>query len=431
MIDSLDLVIDTIVAREVLDSRGNPTVEAEVLLEAGAIGRAIVPSGASTGAHEAHELRDGDSRYMGKGVTKAVNHIEDRIAPALCGISSLDQASVDGTMQELDGSDNKSSLGANAILAVSMATARAAANGLGLPLYRYLGGPMASLLPVPLMNVINGGAHAANNLDFQEFMLVPHGASTFRESLRMGAEVFHTLKGLLSAQGLSTAVGDEGGFAPNLTNNDAAGDLLIQAIEKAGYSPGKDISLALDVASTEFYQDGCYAFGGGRYTSTEMVNELEKLVDRYPIISIEDGLAEDDWQGWALLTKKLGKRIQLIGDDIFVTSTKRLQQGIDQNVANSILIKVNQIGSLTETLQAIDLAGRSGYTSVISHRSGETEDTTIADLAVATRAGQIKTGSLSRSERVAKYNQLLRIEDELGSQAVYAGATGQGPRGRS
>jgi len=431
VIDSLDLVIDTIVAREVLDSRGNPTVEAEVLLEAGAIGRAIVPSGASTGAHEAHELRDGDSRYMGKGVTKAVNHIEDRIAPALCGISSLDQASVDGTMQELDGSDNKSSLGANAILAVSMATARAAANGLGLPLYRYLGGPMASLLPVPLMNVINGGAHAANNLDFQEFMLVPHGASTFRESLRMGAEVFHTLKGLLSAQGLSTAVGDEGGFAPNLTNNDAAGDLLIQAIEKAGYSPGKDISLALDVASTEFYQDGCYAFGGGRYTSTEMVNELEKLVDRYPIISIEDGLAEDDWQGWALLTKKLGKRIQLIGDDIFVTSTKRLQQGIDQNVANSILIKVNQIGSLTETLQAIDLAGRSGYTSVISHRSGETEDTTIADLAVATRAGQIKTGSLSRSERVAKYNQLLRIEDELGSQAVYAGATGQGPRGRS
>ncbi|CAI8245383.1 MAG: phosphopyruvate hydratase [Cyanobacteriota bacterium] len=431
MIDSLDLVIDTIVAREVLDSRGNPTVEAEVLLEAGAIGRAIVPSGASTGAHEAHELRDGDSRYMGKGVTKAVNHIEDRIAPALCGISSLDQASVDGTMQELDGSDNKSSLGANAILAVSMATARAAANGLGLPLYRYLGGPMASLLPVPLMNVINGGAHAANNLDFQEFMLVPHGASTFRESLRMGAEVFHTLKGLLSAQGLSTAVGDEGGFAPNLTNNDAAGDLLIQAIEKAGYSPGKDISLALDVASTEFYQDGCYAFGGGSYTSTEMVNELEKLVDRYPIISIEDGLAEDDWQGWALLTKKLGKRIQLIGDDIFVTSTKRLQQGIDQNVANSILIKVNQIGSLTETLQAIDLAGRSGYTSVISHRSGETEDTTIADLAVATRAGQIKTGSLSRSERVAKYNQLLRIEDELGSQAVYAGATGQGPRGRS
>ncbi|KGG29064.1 MULTISPECIES: phosphopyruvate hydratase [unclassified Prochlorococcus] len=431
MIDSLDLVIDTIVAREVLDSRGNPTVEAEVLLEAGAIGRAIVPSGASTGAHEAHELRDGDSRYMGKGVIKAVNHIEDRIAPALCGISSLDQASVDGTMQELDGSDNKSSLGANAILAVSMATARAAANGLGLPLYRYLGGPMASLLPVPLMNVINGGAHAANNLDFQEFMLVPHGASTFRESLRMGAEVFHTLKGLLSAQGLSTAVGDEGGFAPNLTNNDAAGDLLIQAIEKAGYSPGKDISLALDVASTEFYKDGCYAFGGGSYTSTEMVNQLEKLVDRYPIISIEDGLAEDDWQGWALLTKKLGKRIQLIGDDIFVTSTKRLQQGIDQNVANSILIKVNQIGSLTETLQAIDLAGRSGYTSVISHRSGETEDTTIADLAVATRAGQIKTGSLSRSERVAKYNQLLRIEDELGSQAVYAGATGQGPRGRS
>lgn len=429
MIDSLDLVIDTIVAREVLDSRGNPTVEAEVLLEGGSAGRAIVPSGASTGAHEAHELRDGGDRYMGKGVSKAVNHIEEKIAPALCGLSSLDQGTVDGAMRELDGSDNKSSLGANAILAVSMATARAAANGVGLPLYRYLGGPMATLLPVPLMNVINGGAHAANNLDFQEFMLVPHGAESFREAMRMGAEVFHTLKDLLNNQGLSTAVGDEGGFAPNLTSNDAAGEVLVNAISKAGYKPGQEIGLALDVASTEFFKDGKYSFGGARYSSEEMVDQLEKLVNRYPILSIEDGLAEDDWQGWALLTERLGKRVQLVGDDLFVTNSKRLQRGIEEGVANSILIKVNQIGSLSETLEAIDLAGRFGYTSVISHRSGETEDTTIADLSVATRAGQIKTGSLSRSERVAKYNQLLRIEDELGSQAVYAGATGQGPRG--
>ena len=428
MFESLDLVIDTIVAREVLDSRGNPTVEAEVLLEGGASGRAIVPSGASTGAHEAHELRDGGSRYMGKGVTKAVDHIEDRIAPALCGLSALDQAAVDSTMQELDGSENKSNLGANSILAVSMATSRAAANGVGLPLYRYLGGPMASLLPVPLMNVINGGAHAANSLDFQEFMLVPHGAPTFREALRMGTEVFHTLKGLLNDRGLSTSVGDEGGFAPNLGNVEA-GDVLVQAIEKAGYKPGDEISLALDVASTEFFKDGRYAFDGGSFDSAEMVGQLEQLVNRFPIVSIEDGLAEDDWSGWKLLTERLGGKVQLVGDDLFVTNSKRLQQGIDQGVANSILIKVNQIGSLTETLQAIDLAGRSGYTSVISHRSGETEDTTIADLSVATRAGQIKTGSLSRSERVAKYNQLLRIEDELGSQAVYAGAAGQGPRG--
>jgi len=428
VLDSLDLVIDTIVAREVLDSRGNPTVEAEVLLEGGASGRAIVPSGASTGAHEAHELRDGGSRYMGKGVIKAVDHIEDRIAPALCGLSALDQAAVDSTMQELDGSDNKANLGANSILAVSMATARAAANGVGLPLYRYLGGPMASLLPVPMMNVINGGAHAANSLDFQEFMLVPHGAPTFREALRMGTEVFHTLKGLLHDRGLSTSVGDEGGFAPDLGNIEA-GDVLIQAIEKAGYKPGDEISLALDVASTEFFKDGRYAFDGGSYDSAEMVGQLEQLVNRFPIVSIEDGLAEDDWSGWKLLTERLGSKIQLVGDDLFVTNSKRLQQGIDNGTANSILIKVNQIGSLTETLQAIDLAGRAGYTSVISHRSGETEDTTIADLSVATRAGQIKTGSLSRSERVAKYNQLLRIEDELGTQAVYAGAVGQGPRG--
>ena len=431
MIDSLDLVIDSIVAREVLDSRGTPTVEAEVLLEGGATGRAIVPSGASTGAHEAHELRDGDARrYFGKGVLQAVSNVEEKIAPALLGLSALDQGTVDAAMRELDGSDNKSALGANAVLAVSMAVARAAANGVGLPLYRYLGGPMATLLPVPLMNVINGGAHASNNMDFQEFMLVPHGAASFSEALRMGAEVFHTLKGLLSAQGLSTAVGDEGGFAPDLAGNDAAGDLLIQAIEKAGYRPGDQISLALDVASTEFYKDGRYAFGAGSYTSAEMVDQLAQLVSRYPIVSIEDGLAEDDWEGWSLLTERLGKTVQLVGDDLFVTNTTRLQRGIDQGIANSILIKVNQIGSLTETLQAIDLAGRAGYTSVISHRSGETEDTTIADLAVATRAGQIKTGSLSRSDRVAKYNQLLRIEDELGSQAVYAGAEDRGPRGK-
>ncbi len=431
MADSLELVIDTIMAREVLDSRGNPTVEAEVLLEGGAIGRSIVPSGASTGAHEAHELRDGGKRYLGKGVVKAVGHIEETIAPALCGLSALDQATVDSVMKQLDDTDNKSNLGANSILAVSMATARAAANGLGLPLYRYLGGPMSSLLPVPLMNVINGGEHAANNLDFQEFMLVPHGAESFREALRMGAEVFHTLKDLLSQKGLSTAVGDEGGFAPNLESNKAAGDLLMQAIEQAGFRPGEQISLALDVASTEFYKEGQYFYGGNSYSSEQMVDELAALVNSFPIISIEDGLAEDDWDGWSLLTKKLGKSVQLVGDDLFVTNTLRLQRGIDENIANSILIKVNQIGSLTETLEAIELASRSSYTTVISHRSGETEDTTIADLSVATKSGQIKTGSLSRSERVAKYNQLLRIEDELGSQAIYAGLVGLGPRGSS
>ncbi|WP_269623567.1 phosphopyruvate hydratase [Prochlorococcus marinus] len=431
MIDSLDLVIDTIFAREVLDSRGNPTVEAEVLLEGGAKGRAIVPSGASTGAYEAHELRDGGKRYMGKGVTKVVENIEERIAPSLCGLSAFDQVTVDSVMQELDGTANKENLGANAILAVSIATARSAANALDMPLYRYLGNPMSTLLPVPLMNVINGGAHAANNLDFQEFMLVPHGAKTFRESLRIGVEVFHTLKNLLSDKGLSTAVGDEGGFAPNLSSNKAAGDLLVQAIEKAGFIPGEHVSLALDVASTEFFKDGFYSFGGSNFSSEEMIEELKVLVNSYPIISIEDGLAEDDWDGWEILTRELGGKIQLVGDDLFVTNSTRLSKGIDKNIANSILIKVNQIGSLTETLQAIDLATRSGYTSVISHRSGETEDTTIADLAVATRAGQIKTGSLSRSERVAKYNQLLRIEDELGAQAVYAGSKGLGPRGKA
>jgi enolase len=428
--DSLDLVIDSIVAREVLDSRGTPTVEAEVYLEGGASGRAMVPSGASTGAHEAHELRDGDNkRYFGKGVSQAVENVEERIAPALCGLSALDQAAVDAAMIELDGSDNKSALGANAVLAVSLATARAAAQALGLPLYRYLGGPMANLLPVPLMNVINGGAHASNSLDFQEFMIVPHGASSFREALRMGAEVFHTLKGLLKERGMSTAVGDEGGFAPDLGNGEA-GDILVQAIEKAGYKPGDQISLALDVASTEFFKEGRYAFGGGSYSSAEMVDQLAALVSRYPIVSIEDGVAEDDWEGWRLLTERLGNTVQLVGDDLFVTNTSRLQQGIERGVANSILIKVNQIGSLTETLQAIDLASRAGYTSVISHRSGETEDVTIADLAVATRAGQIKTGSLSRSDRVAKYNQLLRIEDELGKQAIYAGSVDRGPRGK-
>ena len=338
MIDTLDLVIDTIVAREVLDSRGTPTVEAEVMLEGGASGRAIVPSGASTGAHEACELRDGGSRYCGKGVLQAVSNVEEKIAPALCGLSALDQGTVDAAMLELDGSDNKSALGANALLAVSMATARAAANGVGLPLYRYLGGPMANLLPVPLMNVINGGAHAANSLDFQEFMLVPHGAPTFREALRMGTEVFHTLKGLLKDKGLSTAVGDEGGFAPDLGNIEA-GDLLVQAIEKAGYRPGDQISLALDVASTEFFKDGRYAFDGGSYDSAEMVGQLEQLVNRFPIVSIEDGLAEDDWSGWKLLTERLGSKVQLVGDDLFVTNSKRLQQGIDQGVANSILIK--------------------------------------------------------------------------------------------
>ena len=423
--------IEDIFAREILDSRGNPTVEVEVTVVDGSVGRAAVPSGASTGVHEALELRDGDKgRYLGKGVLKAVDNVNDIIAEELVGWDVTDQKGIDELMLALDGTANKSNLGANAILGVSLAASKAAAAYVGLPLYRYLGGPMANLLPVPLMNVINGGAHAANSLDFQEFMLVPHGAPTFREALRMGTEVFHTLKGLLKDKGLSTAVGDEGGFAPDLGNIEA-GDLLVQAIEKAGYRPGDQISLALDVASTEFFKDGRYAFDGGHYTSAEMVEQLAALVNRFPITSIEDGVAEDDWEGWALLTEKLGQTVQLVGDDLFVTNSARLQRGIDLGVANSILIKVNQIGTLTETLQAIDLAGRAGYTSVISHRSGETEDTTIADLAVATRAGQIKTGSLSRSERVAKYNQLLRIEDELGSQAVYAGAEDRGPRGKA
>ena len=429
MLDSIDLVIDTVVAREVLDSRGNPTVEAEVQLEGGAMGRAMVPSGASTGAHEAHELRDGDkSRYGGKGVLKAVTNIEERIAPAICGLNALEQQVVDQAMADLDGSHNKSGLGANAVLAVSLATAHAAAQGLGLPLYRYLGGPMATVLPVPLMNLLNGGAHASNTLDFQEFMVVPHGAANFRQALRMGAEVFHALKDLLKGRGLSLAVGDEGGFAPDLPDNHAALTLLVEAVERAGYRPGEQIALALDVASTEFYRDGAYHFGGRSFNSTEMVHELTGLCDRYPIVSIEDGLAEDDWSGWESLTQALGNRIQLVGDDLFVTNQQRLQRGINEGVANAVLIKVNQIGSLSETMAAMAMASRHGYASVVSHRSGETEDVSIADLAVASRAGQIKTGSLSRSERVAKYNRLLRIEDELGSQARYAGAMGMGPR---
>lgn len=429
MLDSIDLVIDTVVAREVLDSRGNPTVEAEVQLEGGAMGRAMAPSGASTGAHEAHELRDGDkSRYGGKGVLKAVTNIEERIAPAICGLNALEQQVVDQAMADLDGSHNKSGLGANAVLAVSLATAHAAARGLGLPLYRYLGGPMATVLPVPLMNLLNGGAHASNTLDFQEFMVVPHAAANFRQALRMGAEVFHALKDLLKGRGLSLAVGDEGGFAPDLPDNHAALTLLVEAVERAGYRPGEQIALALDVASTEFYRDGAYHFGGRSFNSIEMVQELAGLCDRYPIVSIEDGLAEDDWSGWESLTQALGNRIQLVGDDLFVTNQQRLQRGIDEGVANAVLIKVNQIGSLSETMAAMAMASRHGYASVVSHRSGETEDVSIADLAVASRAGQIKTGSLSRSERVAKYNRLLRIEDELGSQARYGSAVGMGPR---
>ncbi len=428
MKETFDLLIDTIEARQVLDSRGNPTVEAEVFLECGISGKAIVPSGASTGAHEAHELRDGGTIYMGKGVLNAVNKIHETISPALCGLSAVNQQKVDRTMIEIDGTPNKSNLGANSILAVSLATSRAAANALELPLYRYLGNPLSSLLPVPLMNVINGGAHAPNKLDFQEFMLVPHGADSFTESLRMGTEIFHSLKSLLEEKGLSTAVGDEGGFAPNLQSSEEAGDLLIEAIHKAGFSPGGQVSLALDAASTEFYQDGFYSCEGHRYKSDDMISYLAKLVSNYPIVSIEDGLAEDDWEGWALLNETIGNKVQLVGDDLFVTNTKRLQKGILQNCGNSILIKVNQIGTLTETLEAIELAKRCGYTSVISHRSGETEDTTIADLAVATRAGQIKTGSLSRSERVAKYNRLLKIEEELGEQAQFAGLLGLGPK---
>jgi enolase len=431
MMDFSDTDIDLVRAREILDSRGRPTIEAEVTLANGAYGIAQVPSGASTGSFEAHELRDGDaSRYGGKGVLQAVQNVDETIAPELIGMDAIQQELIDRTMIELDGSANKAKVGANAILAVSLATAKASANALGIPLYRYLGGPLANLLPVPLMNVINGGAHADNNVDIQEFMIVPVGAASFREALRWGAEVFASLSKVLHDKGLATGVGDEGGFAPNLESNQAALDLLMTAIEKAGYKPGEQVALALDVAASEFYKDGQYTYDGATHSPSELIDYLANLVNQYPIVSIEDGLHEDDWQHWQLLTEKLGSRVQLVGDDLFVTNPSRLQKGIDQKAGNAILIKLNQIGTLTETLQAIDLATRNGYRSIISHRSGETEDTTIADLAVATRAGQIKTGSLCRSERVAKYNQLLRIEDELGYQAVYAGAVGMGPKGK-
>ncbi|HJP86778.1 MAG TPA: phosphopyruvate hydratase [Gemmatimonadaceae bacterium] len=412
-------------AREILDSRGNPTVEADVTLASGAFGRAAVPSGASTGEHEALELRDGDAeRYLGKGVEQAVQSVEERIAPALNGVDASDQMTVDRTMIELDGTDNKGKLGANAILSVSMAAARAAAMDVGLPLYRYLGGPMARMLPVPMMNILNGGAHATNTVDFQEFMVVPVGASNFREALQMGAEVFHALKKLLVKRKLSTGVGDEGGFAPDLKTDEEALRVVVEAIEAAGYAPGRELAVALDVAASELYKGGTYTFkksGAGSRDADGMIELYGKWLDEYPIVSIEDGLAEDDWDGWAKLTAALGDRVQLVGDDLFVTNTERLARGIESDVANAILIKLNQIGTLTETLESIEMARANGYQSIISHRSGETEDTFIADLAVATGAGQIKTGSASRTDRVAKYNQLLRIEEQLGSMAEYPG----------
>ncbi len=421
----MDTTIDWITAHEILDSRGRPTLEALVGLTNGSTGLAQVPSGASTGSFEAHELRDEDpERYAGKGVLQAVEHVEDEIQSELIGEDALDQVGIDQAMISLDGTPNKSRLGANAILGVSLAVAKAAAASQGLPLYRYLGGPFGNLLPIPLMNVLNGGAHADNNVDIQEFMIVPVGAETFRDALRYGAEVFAVLKQVLHKRGLATSVGDEGGFAPNLESNAAALDLLIEAIEQAGYKPGEDIALALDVAATEFYQDSHYQFEGGSRSAAEMTDYYDTLLSRYPIVSIEDGLSEDDWEGWQQLQVRLGSRVQLVGDDLFVTNLTRLDKGIQTQAANAILIKLNQIGTLTETVQAIQRAAQAGFGTIISHRSGETEDTTIADLAVATQAGQIKTGSLCRSERIAKYNQLLRIEDELGSAAVYGGATG-------
>jgi len=412
-----------ITAREILDSRGNPTVEVDVVLEDGAFGRAAVPSGASTGAHEAVELRDGGKRYGGKGVEKAVAAVNTEIFDALCGMDAEDQPRLDRVMCELDGTKAKSRLGANAILGVSLAVAKAAAESSGLPLYRYVGGAKAQTLPVPMMNIVNGGVHADNPIDFQEFMIMPVGAESFREGLRMGAEVFHTLKKQLHDAGHNTNVGDEGGFAPNLKSADEALSFVVKAIEKAGYKPGDDIYLALDPASTEFFKNGKYELEGeGKsLTPDQMVKVYEDLTSRYPIISIEDGMAEDDWDGWIALTKSIGKKVQLVGDDLFVTNSERLKQGITRGAANAILIKVNQIGSLTETLDAVDTAHRNSYRAVMSHRSGETEDSTIADLAVATNCGQIKTGSLARSDRLAKYNQLLRIEEMLGDQAIYAG----------
>lgn len=425
----LDTAIESIQAREILDSRGRPTIEAEVYLANGVVGLAQVPSGASTGSFEAHELRDDDKkRYGGKGVLKAVDNVEQKIAPALIDLDAIDQELIDRTMIDLDGSPNKSNLGANAILGVSLATAKAAAESVGLPLYRYLGGTLANVLPVPLMNVINGGSHADNNVDIQEFMIVPVGAPSFKEALRWGAEVFASLAKVLKDKNLLTGVGDEGGFAPNLGSNQEALDLLMMAIEKAGYKPGEQVALALDVAASEFYKNGQYTYDGVAHSPTELIDYLAGLVGQYPIVSIEDGLHEDDWDSWVALTEKLGSKVQLVGDDLFVTNRTRLQKGIDLKASNSILIKLNQIGSLSETLDTIDLGKRHSYRSIISHRSGETEDTTIADLAVATRAGQIKTGSLCRSERVAKYNRLLRIEAELGDRAIYAGAIGYGPK---
>lgn len=416
-------VVD-VIAREILDSRGNPTVECDVLLESGVMGRAAVPSGASTGSREAIELRDGDKRrYLGKGVQKAIEHINTEISEAIIGLDAQEQAFIDQSLIELDGTDNKSRLGANAILAVSMAVAKAAAEESGLPLYRYFGGMGPMQMPVPMMNIINGGAHANNSLDIQEFMIMPVGANTFREALRTGAEVFHALKKLLDKKGFSTAVGDEGGFAPNLGSHAEAIQLIIQAVEEAGYTPGKDVLLALDCAASEFYKDGKYHLAGEnlQLTAREFVDYLENLANQFPIVSIEDGMAEGDWDGWKQLTDRLGKKVQIVGDDLFVTNTRILKEGIQKGIANSILIKINQIGTLSETFAAVEMAKRAGYTAVISHRSGETEDSTIADIAVGLNAGQIKTGSLSRSDRIAKYNQLLRIEEDLGDTASYPG----------
>ncbi|MEI7752814.1 MAG: phosphopyruvate hydratase [Actinomycetota bacterium] len=422
--------IVSVVGREILDSRGNPTVEVEVTLESGASARAAVPSGASTGEHEAVELRDGGARYLGKGVSKAVAFVNTEIAQGLNRIDALDQRLVDMSLIDLDGTDNKARLGANAILGVSLAVSKAAAAEVKLPLYRYVGGPNAHVLPVPMMNVINGGVHADNNIDLQEFMVMPVGAPSFREALRWGTETYHSLKAVLRERGLSTAVGDEGGFAPNLASNEDAIKALVEAIERAGYRPGEDIAIALDPAMSELYRDGRYNLAGeGKVLSAdELVAYWMRLVSLYPIVSIEDGMAEDDWDGWASLTASLGARIQLVGDDVFVTNAERLQMGIDRNVGNSVLVKVNQIGTLTETLQTVELATRHSYTSVMSHRSGETEDTTIADLAVATNCGQIKTGAPARSDRVAKYNQLLRIEDQLGEAAAFRGRAALAPR---
>jgi enolase len=421
--------IDQIVGREVLDSRGNPTVEVEVVLDSGATGRAIVPSGASTGEHEAVELRDGGNRYRGKGVTTAVANVNTDIADALEGMDALDQRLVDQLLVDLDGTDNKSRFGANAILGASLAVAKAAADELGISLFRYVGGPNAHVLPVPMMNVVNGGAHADNTVDVQEFMILPIGAASYSEALRWGVETYHALRGLLHERGLSTGLGDEGGFAPDLATNEDAVRFLVEAIDAAGFTPGTDFAVALDVAASEFFTEGRYRLAGeGReLSSAEMVGYLSDLADRYPIVSIEDGLAEDDWDGWAELTRALGGRVQLVGDDLFVTNTERLARGIDERVANSILVKVNQIGTLSETLDTVALATRAGYTSVMSHRSGETEDSTIADLAVATNCGQIKTGAPARSDRVAKYNQLLRIEEELGEAAAFLGGSGLAP----